>query len=324
MLNTPTGLLSPKSSAVDNSFKLTIDTSLGAGTTFTLPLPSGETYDFWWDPGDRSSDIHVTSYNDANITYDYGVAFNGQISIGTHPGDKCGGWSFNNGGDKLKITSVDQLGSVGFDTLERAFYGCNNLTSINAEGSDLTGCISLNGFARNCPSLTSLLTSGWVVSDVEDFGGFITNSTALTSLDCSSWDTSSATTFRAFAELAINLATLTTSGWGTSNVTDFYAFIRRTDVTELDVTSWDMSNVTGLELFAERCRDLTSIDTSGWVLSSNPNCYQSFYLCDALTSYFNPDVWWNYTPAITNHSYTFYGATSISNYASIPNEWKGL
>jgi hypothetical protein len=199
--------------AFANPLIMTINTDLGAGTTFTLPLPSGQTYDFWWNPGDGSPDLHVIAYNDANKIYDYGTSFNGQISIGTQPGDKCGGWSFNNGGDKLKVTSIDQWGDIGLDYTTGFFYGCSNivgdltipeiLTSIgNNAFDDCSGfngnltipssvtSIGVNAF-RNCSGLTGDLTIPNSVTSIGSqafyncygFNGNLTISSSVTSIE---------------------------------------------------------------------------------------------------------------------------------------------
>lgn len=138
-----------------DDFVFTIDTSLGDGSSFTLPLWSGFNYDMevFWDDGSKST---ITAYNDADITHSYAEHGIYQIRVrGT-----CEAWYFNNTGDKLKIISVDNWGKTDFKALSGAFYGCSNLKTIpyGPISGNLTDVI--NGFAstfQNCPNLEIML-----------------------------------------------------------------------------------------------------------------------------------------------------------------------
>ena len=72
-----------------------------AAKTITLPLPSAGEYDFVVDWGDGTTGI-VAAYNDAAIMHTYTTAGIKTVSIM----GKMTHWSFNDGGDKLKITDV--------------------------------------------------------------------------------------------------------------------------------------------------------------------------------------------------------------------------
>jgi hypothetical protein len=133
--------------------------------TITLPLVNTRTegalaYNCTVDWGDGSALSTVMGYNSANRVHTY--ASNGTYNVeikGT-----CEGWSFNNGGDKLKIVAVVNWGSAGvfngFKYLALAFYGCANLTSLGT-GPILpsgTGVLSqgFSAFCSNCSALTSI------------------------------------------------------------------------------------------------------------------------------------------------------------------------
>jgi hypothetical protein len=99
--------------------------------TITLPLANegGSTFECLVSWGDGTSSV-VTAYNDANRIHIY--AADGTYNVEIR--GKCEGWSFNNGGDKLKCTGVLHWGSQdtfnGFKYLVGGFYGCTNLTTI--------------------------------------------------------------------------------------------------------------------------------------------------------------------------------------------------
>jgi hypothetical protein len=120
--------------------------------TITLPLVNTRAegalaYNCLIDWGDNTSYSTVTSYNDANRIHTYAANGTYQVNInGT-----CEGWSFNNAGDKLKITKVINWGESayfnGFKYLKGGFYGCTNFTSLG------TGKILASG--------TGVLTDGF-------------------------------------------------------------------------------------------------------------------------------------------------------------------
>lgn len=360
-----------------NSFVFTINTALGTGTTFTLPLPSGQTYDFYWTPYDGATPLHVTAYNDANATYDYGVHGTYNVSVGVNPGDKCGGWSFNNGGDKLKLTSIDQWGNVGFDYLFSAFYGCANLnsvttsaltlpnanagqffractsltfldlrnwdvslatgflrftsgctglTSLNLNGWIMTNCTTISRMVEICTSLTSLDTGNWTFgSSMTNAAGFAENCYLLTTFDVTSWDMSNVTTLAAFVRRCFDLTTINVSGWDVGSVTTFAEFASEcNDLLTLDVSSWDMSSATSTYRLARNCTSLVTFDTDLWDTSGITTCAEMCYNCTSLTSSFDNTLWWDRSPSIGTFTDCFTNDTNISNYASIPNGWKGL
>jgi hypothetical protein len=125
-----------------------------AARTITLPLINTRaegalSYNCRVIWGDGSADSTITSYDDANRIHTYAANGTYQVNIiGT-----CEGWSFNNAGDKLKITKILQWGTSGifngFKYLAKGFFGCNSLTDI-ASGKILasgTG-IASEGFAN--------------------------------------------------------------------------------------------------------------------------------------------------------------------------------
>jgi len=131
----------------------------------TIPTKSDGTYTCNVDWGDGSND-DITTYNDPAWTHTY-------PSPGAYTVTITGVFSriyFNNGGDKLKLTGISQLGTglSGTDQ-SNAFMGCTNLTSLP---DDMTLDHLILGRAMfRSTSLTSLpsgmvlgsLTDGWTM-----------------------------------------------------------------------------------------------------------------------------------------------------------------
>jgi hypothetical protein len=290
------GLLKSK---VDDSFKFTINTALDTGDNFQLPLISGETYNFLVNWGDGNEDT-ITVYNQAETLHTYSSGGIYQVTIT----GECGGWSFNNGGDKLKITSVDNWGNTLFTDISEGFFGCSNLSSLAADGIKCTGTIG-NSLFRACTSLTSLpqgLLDQWTAltnASIMFFG-----CTGLTGLpnDLFRFNTSIiafALTFKG----CIGITSLPNN-----------LFFYNTLVTNYLGTLEDCRNMSLPSVLF----DLTALS----IVTTFNNMMNT-----GLTSYSNTgtvqDIW-NYTSGSETHLNTFRNQTALSNYASIPNDWKGL
>lgn len=145
---------------------------------FTLPLVSSGTYDFYIDWGDGVVD-RITTYNQSEVTHTYSGG------AGTYTPKIWGllsGWAFNNSGDPQKLTGISQVGIFDHNNEDGAFYGCSNLTSIDATDSPLIkfGSTDIVGFFRNT-GLTSVEWSNYNFSSVEDATNFLNGVTLNTS-----------------------------------------------------------------------------------------------------------------------------------------------
>jgi surface protein len=293
-------ILDPYKSAISVAFQYSINTALGDGLNqydLQSALPDGQTYDFTvnWGDGNSYSYSGTTPSTDSNLIHPYSSGGIYQISIS----GKCGGYSNNNTGDKDKITSVDQWGDVGFDYLEYAFDGCSNLTSIESEFADMSNITSLVGFIQRCPLLTNINVSNWDVSNCTDISNF--------------------------ANQALILPALNVANWNVANVTNIGGFIATCrEITVIEVSSWNVSNVTYSGYFAFGAIKLTTCNTNSWNTSSITNCTFMFDGCVELTSSFDANLWWDRLIPIATFSNCFRNCTKISNYASIPFDWKGM
>jgi hypothetical protein len=140
-----------------------------AARTIALPLVNTRiegalTYDciVYW--GDNTSST-IKSFNDANSAHTYATSGTFQINIvGT-----CEGFSFNNVGDKLKITKVVNIGGPpfnGFKYLKAGFYGCTNLTTLGTNPIKPSGTgILTDGFYQTFSNCLQL-SGGSLFSDI--------------------------------------------------------------------------------------------------------------------------------------------------------------
>lgn len=226
-------------------FVFTIDTTLGTGTDdFTLPLRSGYAYNMLVDWGDGASDT-ITAWNQAEKLHNYGAGGQYQITIsGT-----CEAWYFNDGGDVLKMISVENLGVVGWTGagLERAFYGCSSMMSFVAGNTDTSAVTDMQNMMRGWSSMTS----------PPDLSGF---------------DTSAVTNMRT---MMMDWPSMTSppdlSGFGTSACTNMAHMMRNWSsmTSPPDLTSLDTSAVTDMTQMMDNWSSMTSPpDLSGFDTSA--------------------------------------------------------
>lgn len=131
---------------VDNTFKMTIDTTQAGSAvdTFVLPLRVGTVnFTVYW--GDGNSDV-ITTYNQAELTHQYNESGSYQITL---DGDFTAVY-FANGGDKLKLSSIDNWGTNQWTIFGFCFYGCSNMTANYIDSPDSSICNSFQNQFRDC------------------------------------------------------------------------------------------------------------------------------------------------------------------------------
>ena len=270
MLNTNFSI-KPINEDNSNAFIFTIDTTLGTGSSFNLPLRSGYNYDFVVDWGDGNTNT-VTSFDDVNKTHTYATGGEYQISIT----GLCESWYFNNGGDKLKLISIDQWGNTGFRNMQNAFMGCTNLTSIYDNNNTWSSnVVDMSGMFFQCGNLTYVNINNWDVSNVTNMREVFYGCSSLKTLDVSNWDVSNVNTMYRMFQDCSSLKTLDVSNWDVSNVYLMYGmFWSCSSLTTLDVSSWNVRNVTrdnGMGSVFQGCSSLTTLDVSNWDVSKVTN-----------------------------------------------------
>jgi hypothetical protein len=137
-----------------DSFAFTVDTTKEGSASNTFIIP---TLDFKYDCTIDWGDGNIETVTADPISYDISHVYStsGVYTImitGIFP---C--IYFNNSGDKLKLISVDNWGTVEFSFMDNAFYGCSNLSSLSYGG--IKGSTLADGLYetfRGCITLTSI------------------------------------------------------------------------------------------------------------------------------------------------------------------------
>ncbi|MEL0164772.1 MAG: BspA family leucine-rich repeat surface protein, partial [Candidatus Heimdallarchaeota archaeon] len=187
------------------------NTSLGTNNvTIRLPLIIGGTYNFTVNWGDGTNEtitsrVGIHTYTSPGT---YVVIINGTLD----------GWSFNNGGDRLKLIEIIQWGTMGFGDAFYHFKGAENLILTATDAPDLSNTNSLYGTFWDCSKLGSNGSmNSWNTSSVTDMGNIFYYASSFNQ-PIGNWDTSSVTTMANLFSYA-DAFNQPIGNWDTSSVT---------------------------------------------------------------------------------------------------------
>lgn len=192
--NYNTSTVTDYSNTYNTAFIITINTEnpgVSASDSVILPVNSGfgDDVDYDIDWGDGSSE-NVSQGFASDIGHTYAIAGEYQITItGTL-------WrlSYDNTDDKQKIISIDNWGTMAWNSMKTAYEGCDSLTVAATDIPNLSGVTDMNSAFYGEATITGNLN--WDVSSVADFSRALSNATAVHNFG--TWDISSATTLYMF------------------------------------------------------------------------------------------------------------------------------
>lgn len=263
----------------ETDFIMTVETT-APSESFTIPCQNVGTFNATVDWGDGTTSA-ITTYNDADLAHTY-------ASAGTHTIRISGSFPniyFNNGGDKAKVRTVQNLGRVGWTRLNNAFRGCSGLTSFRAGNTDTSAVTTMASMFLSCSSMTVANFAGMNTSLVTDMSVLLAICTALEELDISSFDTSKATTMLQMFYRCEALTSLDLSHFDTSKVLTMSGMFQGcTDLVDLDLSSFNTALVTNMSNMFRECTSFSSPDLSSFNTSGVTNMDFMFLNCGVFAS----------------------------------------
>lgn len=216
----------------------TTNTSSGSSGINEITIPTNPvytTYNYDVDWGDGNTDTGVTG----NITHTYASPGTYTVAIsGVFPSIY-----FNETGDRNKIIEILSWGDIQWQTMENAFFGCENINFDAIAAPDLSQVTSLKNMFRECVSFNGIVNN-WDVTTITDISGLFAEASIFNRpLDL--WNTINVTDMswvfhraRAFNEPLDN--------WNTASVTTMeYLFSEATSFNQ-NINNWDVSQVTNM------------------------------------------------------------------------------
>lgn len=217
------------------SFKITVKTDnsgISNNTSFSIPTTGGGyNYDVDWDNDGTYDELGLTG----NVTHDFGATGSFQIAIrGDFPRIY-----FNDTGDKLKLVSIDQWGSIAWNSMEHSFAGCSNMINTAVEMPDLDQATNMFKMFFNCQQYNADL-SLWDVSTVTNLGYVFAGATSFDG-DISTWDVTAATNMQYMFNEA-QAFNQDISGWNPIQVTNLRHMFEDATSFNQDIGLWDVSS----------------------------------------------------------------------------------
>lgn len=226
------------------AFVLTVksdNTGTSSNDQFTIPTN-----------GDLSQNYDVETsdgYTATGLSGNHTITF--PSGAGTHQVYITGNFlniRFNNGGDKLKVLSVDQWGDIAWDSFNGAFRGCANLTANYTDVPDTSAVLSLNMTFRDC-TLWNGSINDWDTSSVNDM--------FYTFLNCINYnqpmnglDVSSVANMRGVIR-GCTLFNQPLNLWVTSSASDMREVFLNAISFDQDISMWDISSLTNAANFLQ-------------------------------------------------------------------------
>lgn len=200
--------------------------------------------------------------------------------------------AFSNGGDKTKILTIEQWGSIAWTTFLDAFYGCTNLTYNATDNPNLSGVTSFDSMFQGCTVfdgnigswITTTITNmsamffaasnfnqdlgGWDVQNVLNMDDMFTHSSF--NQDISAWDVSKVTTMqRTFRNTPFNNGGQPLM-WGarTAAMTNINRAFQDATSFNVPISDWDVSGVSNFSQLFNGATDFNQ-DLSAWTIRTN-------------------------------------------------------
>ena len=258
----------------------------GSNEEITIPTLFSPviTHDAVIDWGDGSADSIITAWNDPDLTHEYASAGDHIVRIdGDFPIINYYGHSQ---ADRDKLKRVLNWGETQFQTMRRAFYRCQGLTSVVSDTSDMSAVEDMLECFYVCDSMTECDVSGWDVSSVTTMVNMFAFNDAHVTLDLSTWVCTAVLDMGGMFQYSDGFETIiTSSNFIGSSCTDIaYMFAENTALETVSGTvNWDVSAVTTMANMFDKCTSLTALDVSGWDTSAVTTVTFMFWNADLLT-----------------------------------------
>ena len=212
---------------------------------------------------------------------------------------------FNNSGDRAKIKEITQWGTNRWNSMERAFYGCSNLSYTATDAPVLSNVTDMSYMFAYAAAFNGDLSS-WDVRAVTDMSYMFWNAAAFNG-NISSWDVSAVTNMSyMFDGAAAFNGDL--SSWDVSAVTNMSSMFLDATAFNGDLSSWDVREVTNMSsMFANTAA--FNGDLSSWNVGAVTDMSYMFWNAAA----FNGDLSSWDVSAVTNMSYMFWNATTFNS-----------
>jgi len=253
-----------------------------AGVQVLIPITlNNDPLNFTVDWGDGTVEDIKDVFFTISHTYDadgtYTVAIQGSLpSI----------WMGFDAGTPQYLASIEQWGSIQWETMLGAFKNCSNMVYNATDVPDLSNVTNLNSMFSGASSFNGAI-GNWDVSNVTSLNGMFDGAQSFNQ-DISGWNTGNVENMHSMFNYATSFNG-DISGWDTSKVTGMGSMFYGAESFDQDLNAWDTSKVTSMSLMFRGASSFNG-DISTWDTSNVTD--MSIMFRDAIN--FNQDIsGWN-------------------------------
>ena len=158
------------------------------------------------------------------------------------------------------------------------------VTLIGLETWDTSNITSMNRTFNNCSKLTNLNIKDWDVSNVTDFTSMFSNNYNIEKIDLGGWDTSSATSFQNMFSSCYKLKEIILDDFDFSHITSTNSLnlmlSYSTELKKISAKNWKFNNYGSNYVWSNVSSYVEELDITGWDLGNLTNLqyfFQNFY-----------------------------------------------
>ena len=188
------------------------------------------------------------------------------------------------GCSKLEIINVTGICTENVNSMSYMFNGCENIKAIDLSGFNTAKVTTMLGMFATCKKMTNLDISNFSFGNCKDVSYLFTNCENLKTVKIVNLSNAATTVYGMFSG-CISLTELDVSSWDTSNVTKMdYLFTRCKALTSIKgIENLNTKNVTTMKYAFGTCSNLQKLDLKKWDVSNVKDAYGLFEQCSNLT-----------------------------------------
>ncbi|WP_422105442.1 BspA family leucine-rich repeat surface protein [Winogradskyella sp.] len=256
--------------------------------SITVPTNAIYTYNYDIDWGDGHIDWNVNG----DATHSYTTAGTYRVRIfGEFPAIYFNDAVSPPAENSLRIRSVEQWGTIQWQSMANAFTGCRFMDVTATDIPDLSQVISMNSMFFHCKSLIGDASiNNWDVTNVIDMSWMFAGTTPFNQ-PLSNWNVSNVSNME-YMFLNDTNFNQPLNAWNVSNVSNMaYMFSRA--VFNQPLNNWDVSNVSTMERMFDRSVNFDQ-DLGDWDISSLTNAEDMFFNTGLSTANYDSTlIGWN-------------------------------
>ncbi|MBK8563116.1 MAG: BspA family leucine-rich repeat surface protein [Saprospiraceae bacterium] len=213
---------------------------------------------------------------------------------------------FNNGGDRRKLLSIEQWGTIQWSSMQSAFYGCSNLVLNATDSPNLTTVTSMANMFRGATAFNGNIAA-WNTANVTDMNLMFNLATSFNQ-NIGSWNTANVTNMSGMFNGATSF-NQSLNSWNVSKVTNFGGMFFQATSFNGSIGAWTLNAVGSVDM-NNMFNGATAFNQNigAWNTTKVTNMANLFFSATA----FNQNIGgWN-TASVFNMGSMFRGATSFN------------